>query len=111
MLSSLRITQAGLDYIAERCPERIPLLVSKMAESSASHRGLEKIKRMNLEANREFEEVEQLHGEGRLMRIAPSRPVDVTRLEPDMEKLGELYWLGYQDGTDRMDAIREYLKG
>jgi predicted patatin/cPLA2 family phospholipase len=45
------------------------------------------------------------------MRIAPSRPVDVTRLEPDMEKLGELYWLGYQDGTDRMDAIREYLKG
>lgn len=47
MLSSLRITQAGLDYIAERCPERIPLLVSKMAESSASHRGLEKIKRMH----------------------------------------------------------------
>ena len=70
-----------------------------------------KIRRMNIEANREFEEVEELHRQGRLMRIAPSRPVDVTRLEPDMEKLGELYWLGYQDGTDRMDAIREYLKG
>jgi hypothetical protein len=26
-----------------------------------------------------------------------------------MEKLGNLYWLGYQDGLDRMGEIREYL--
>ena len=50
---------------------------------------MEKIKRMNLEANREFEEVERLHEEGRLLRIAPSREVQVSRLERDMEKLGE----------------------
>ena len=70
---------------------------------------MEKIKRMNLEANREFEEVEQLHAEGRLMRIAPSREVIVSRLERDMEKLGDLYWLGYNDGMNQMDEIRDYL--
>lgn len=71
---------------------------------------MEKIKRMKLEANREFDEVEQLHAMGRLMRIAPSREVLVSRLERDMEKLGDLYWLGYQDGMDQMDAIRAYLE-
>ena len=71
---------------------------------------MEKIKRMNLEANREFEEVEQLHGEGRLMRIAPSREVTVSRLERNMEKLGELYWLGYRDAVDRAGEIRDYLE-
>lgn len=70
---------------------------------------MEKIKRMNLEANREFEEVERLHADGRILRIAPSREVKVSRLERDMEKLGNLYWLGYQDGLDRMGEIREYL--
>ena len=71
---------------------------------------MEKIKRMNLEANREFEEVEQLHGKGRLMRIAPSREVTVSRLERNMEKLGELYWLGYRDAVDRAGEIRDYLE-
>ena len=71
---------------------------------------MEKIKRMNLEANREFEEVERLHAEGRLMRIAPSREVQVSRLERDMEKLGDLYWLGYSDGQAQADRIRAYLE-
>ena len=70
---------------------------------------MEKIKRMNLEANREFEEVEKLHREGRLMRIAPSRPVDVNRLEGDIVKLVKLYWLGYHDGMNQMKGICEYL--
>ncbi|MBQ9251658.1 MAG: patatin family protein [Clostridia bacterium] len=72
---------------------------------------MEKIKTMNLEANREFEEVEKLHAEGRLMRIAPSQEVLVSRLERDMEKLGDLYWLGYKDGTEKLPEIREYLEG
>ena len=70
---------------------------------------MEKIKRMDMEANREFEEVEKLHQDGRLMRIAPSRPVDVSRLESDTEKLINLYWLGYQDGMNHLEEIRNYL--
>ena len=68
-----------------------------------------KIRDMKLEANREFEEVERLHAEGRLLRIAPSREVQVSRLERDMEKLGDLYWLGWNDGMEKMGEIRAYL--
>ena len=70
---------------------------------------MEKIKVMNQEANREFEEVEKLHSERRLMRLAPSREVTVSRLERDMEKLGDLYWLGYNDGMEKLADIRAYL--
>ena len=84
------------DPLAEKIYRRYPAI-------------MEKIKHMNQEANREFEEVEQLHAAGRLLRIAPSREVLVSRLERDMEKLGDLYWLGYEDGMQKMDQIREYL--
>lgn len=84
------------DPLAERIYRRYPEV-------------MEKIKHMNQEANREFEEVEQLHASGRLLRIAPSKEVLVSRLERDMEKLGDLYWLGYEDGMQQMDQIREYL--
>ena len=59
--------------------------------------------------NRQCEELEELERQGRLFIISPSRPVTVGRLEKDMEKLGELYWLGYHDAQARMDALRSYL--
>jgi predicted patatin/cPLA2 family phospholipase len=36
--------------------------------------------------------------------------VTVSRLERDMEKLGDLYWLGYNDALANMEEIREYLE-
>lgn len=59
--------------------------------------------------NRECNEIDRLHLEGRLLEIAPSEKVVVSRLEGDMEKLGDLYWLGYRDGIDNTDLIRNYL--
>ena len=41
--------------------------------------------------------------------IAPSKPVTVTRFEKDIEKLGELYWLGYHDAEEQLEALQEYL--
>ncbi|MBR2755316.1 MAG: patatin family protein [Lachnospiraceae bacterium] len=60
--------------------------------------------------NQDCDDVERLHNEGRLLLLAPSQPVTVTRLEKDMEKLGDLYWLGYQDCLDRLEEIKTYLK-
>ncbi len=71
---------------------------------------MERIRCMNLEANREFDEVERLHAAGRVLRIAPSSPVKVSRLERNMEKLGELYWLGHGDAMSRGSEIRAYLE-
>ena len=47
---------------------------------------------------------------GKLFLIAPSKKVDVTRFDGDMDKLGALYWLGYNDMETRIEELREYLK-
>ncbi len=41
--------------------------------------------------------------------ICPSEPPAVGRIEKDMEKLGELYYLGYNDAMRCMDALKAYL--
>ena len=51
----------------------------------------------NAEFNRMTEALEQAHKEGTIYTIAPSSPVEVTRFESDVEKLGDLYWQGYND--------------
>ena len=61
------------------------------------------------EYNRQCDEIQVLSDSGRIFVIAPSRKVTVGRLETNMDKLGDLYWLGYQDTLDRMDSLRNYL--
>ena len=56
------------------------------------------------------DEVEKLHSEGRIYRCAPSQPVTVRRVEKDMEKLGELYFLGYHDCLENIEGLKGYLE-
>ena len=58
---------------------------------------------------RQCDEIERLHAEGRILRLAPSVPVTVARVEGDMEKLGDLYWLGWNDCMAAWDDICAYL--
>lgn len=60
--------------------------------------------------NRECDELEKLREEGRVYVISPSSSNSVSRLEKDMEKLGEFYYLGYSDGQNHLDSLREYLE-
>ena len=46
---------------------------------------------------------------GEVFIIAPSKRVRVKRFEGNMEKLGELYWLGYYDGNACLPELRDYL--
>ena len=59
--------------------------------------------------NAQCDALEQLEAEGRIFTIAPSRPVEISRLEGDMEKLGALYDLGYMDARNHLDDLMEYL--
>ena len=59
--------------------------------------------------NRQFDEIERLHEEGRLLRIAPSSPVEIGRVEKDVEKLGDLYFTGYTECLDQLESLKEYL--
>ena len=54
-------------------------------------------------------EIERLTRRGRIFTIAPSRPIEISRLEGDMEKLGQLYYLGYHDARRQLPALKEYL--
>ena len=65
---------------------------------------------VNAKFNVMTRELKRLHEEGEVFVIAPSEPVTVTRFEKDMDKLGELYWLGYHDAESNLAALQEYLK-
>ena len=59
--------------------------------------------------NAQCDEMDALAEEGRIFMIEPSEPVTVARVEGDMEKLGALYWLGYNDGKRTLEALKAYL--
>ena len=59
--------------------------------------------------NMQCDEIEKLHAEGALMRIAPTAPVNVSRIEGDVEKLGALYWLGWNDCVAALEELKDYL--
>ena len=67
------------------------------------------INKANDEFNKMTDSLFELHNEGKVFVIAPSKPVEVTRFEGDMEKLGDLYWLGYNDANQNIDKIKDYL--
>lgn len=60
--------------------------------------------------NLECDELEALQKEGRIFVISPSEPVDVKGFEPDMEKLGELYFLGAKDAEISFKELEKYLQ-
>lgn len=73
-----------------------PAFAQKLADSTRDY-------------NRQCDEIEQLHAAGRLMRLAPSEPVTVSRIEGDLEKLGALYRLGWNDCIAALEQIKAYL--
>ena len=47
---------------------------------------------------------------GKIYMISPSKPINVKRFDGNMEKLGELYWLGYHDAHSQMKDLKAFLK-
>lgn len=70
---------------------------------------VEAMNRANADFNIITDELLTAHNEGTVYTIAPSSPVDVARFEGDVEKLGDLYWLGYNDATKQLESIKQYL--
>ncbi len=53
--------------------------------------------------------LEELERSGRIFVLAPERPITVSRVEGNMEKLGALYWQGYTEALNSLDALSKYL--
>lgn len=60
--------------------------------------------------NTMVEMLEQKSSSGEIFLIAPSEPVTVTRFDGDMDKLGDLYWLGYHDAQNNLKRLKRYLE-
>ena len=73
-----------------------PAFAEALANSSADY-------------NAQCDELIGLEQSGRIFTIAPSEPVDISRLEGDLEKLRALYDLGVKDATNALHALRKYL--
>ncbi len=69
-----------------------------------------KLDESNAEYDRQCDEIDELEKKGRIFVIAPSEQVTVGRVEGDMDKLGDLYWLGYNDTKKNLFALNKYLK-
>ena len=93
-----------LAYRRKEKPSRMAKIVYRKYPALA-----ESMQRIGRDYNLMCEELEERAQKKEIFMIAPSRSVDISRFEGDMEKLGELYWLGYHDMEDRIDELKEYL--
>ena len=75
---------------------RYPELADRLTESEERY-------------NRQCNELEQLRKDGRIFVIYPSKPIDIGRLERDTSRLGDIYYLGYNDAKNKMSALKVYL--
>lgn len=127
----------GVPYLDGGCAEKIPypwaeqsgekkIIVVRTRELSYRRKsGISKItdlmyrkypdflrsmKKTNDNFNEMVGMLEERSSAGELFLIAPSKPVTVSRFDGDMDKLGKLYWLGYNDMSSRLDELRDYLK-
>ena len=57
--------------------------------------------------NETLEFIKQLEQEGKATVIAPSHPIKISRFEKDINKLKELYELGYQDAATQINKIKK----
>ena len=64
---------------------------------------------VNGEFNKTVDLLEKQAENGEIFLIAPSKPVEVTRFDGDMDKLGDLYWQGWNDMAARIDEMKRYL--
>ena len=65
--------------------------------------------RSDIRYQEEYDEIDRLAESGRIFLIQPSQVVTVGRVEGDVEKLGELYWMGYNDAAASFPSLNTYL--
>ena len=70
---------------------------------------LEAFKKANENYNKDCDLIDTLVLQKKIYRITPSKPVTISRLEKDIDKLSNLYYRGYFDAMAHFDEILAYL--
>lgn len=55
-------------------------------------------------------EIKNLENQGRILVVRPSKPIEVSKLERDKEKLKALYDMGKKEAIDKLKQIIEYIE-
>lgn len=70
---------------------------------------IDTIANRHLVYNESLEIIENLEKADRAIIIAPSKKIEINRIEKDREKLAKLYEMGYKDAKEKIDKIKIYL--
>lgn len=70
---------------------------------------IEDLENANAIHNDDLDELDKLEDEGTIFRITPSKQINIAKFEGDMEKLGALYHLGYNDAKKKIPALKKFL--
>lgn len=72
---------------------------------------IEAFENANINYNKDCDMIDTLVLQKKIYSITPSKPVTISRVESDLDKLSDLYYLGYFDGMNHYDEIISYLNG
>lgn len=67
------------------------------------------LERRHFQYNRSLDELAVLKEEGDTFVIRPSAPVTISRVEKNVEKLRELYQMGYDDAKNSYEELKTFL--
>jgi len=60
--------------------------------------------------NKTYEKIEQLEKENKIIVFQPNRPVEISRLERNQDKLRDLYNQGINETERRLEELKKYLE-
>lgn len=60
--------------------------------------------------NETLELIERLEDSGNIIAIRPKESLNIKNLEKNEERIKEIYEMGYKDGLEHIDRIREFIK-
>lgn len=67
------------------------------------------IENRHIEYNRTLDELSLMEKEGTAFVIRPSSPVEISRLEKNIDKLKALYDQGYQDAANQYEELKKFI--
>ncbi len=70
---------------------------------------LERLRYRHIDYNRTYRNIARLEDAGEIVVVRPQRPVTISSMEHDQDKLLDLYAQGYAEAARRWPAIQDYL--
>ena len=59
--------------------------------------------------NNEVEEIEKLAQKEEIILIRPSKFINISKMEPNLDIVKEMYELGRQDATNMLNKVKQFL--